>query len=1050
MTEVYRLALDVGPNSIGWWRYGLVEVGRNADGAPRYAVARSLGGGARVFPDGRNPQDKTSFAVARRMARSMRRRRDRYLRRRSDLLKALVAFGLLPADPQERRALARLDPYALRAVALDQPLAPDELGRALFHLNQRRGFRSNRKADRGDSEAGVVRMGGDRLAALMEEAGARTLGEFLYWRHRDGDWVRARKRPMVNEKGKSEERFDIYPQRAMLEREFDAIWQAQAGHHPDLLTEAARERLRHIIFHQRPLRPVEPGRCTFNHAEYRLPWADPAAQRRRIYEQANQLEVGPVGGRMARLTRDQRDRLAEALLAYPKRSFDQLRRLLKLPPDHRFNLESERRTELKGDETAAVLAHRDRFGKAWRALSFERQRLIVDRLLHEEDERRLVDWLVGEAGLSQEAAEAAANAPLPDRFSNLGETATLAILEELQSDVVVYSEAARRAGYDRSGFGDDAIRDTLPYYGEWLQEAVRPGTGNPEDDETTRFGRIASPSVHIGLNQIRRVVNELIARFGPPTQIVVELARELKANAARREEMDRRQTANRRRAEGHRDLLRQLGQPDTGENRLRLRLYDELAPLEHRCPYSGTPISLKMLFSSDVEIDHILPFSKTLDNRVDNRILVASAANRDKGNRSPSAAFGDTAAWPEIAARAEKLPAGKRRRFQPDAMEWFLRDEADFLDRHLHDVQYISRVARRYLAAVCDRNRIWVIPGSLTQMIRGKWRLDGLLGGENWKNRSDHRHHALDAAVIGLVDRSLLQRISGESGKAAERGDLEAIEIPMPWPGLPDDLKMQLDAIIVSHRPDHSRPGTGSVGKFFKDTAYGWAEPPDKRGVPLMVHRVPLESFKAAADLEAVRDDRLRAVLLAATAGKEGKEFAAALRAVADSDPACKGLRRVRIAERVSVFPVRHGDGDGKPYKWYASGGNYCFTVWQLPNGAWKAEVTSLFAAAQVAQHSEIRTRHPTAKKIMRLFQNDAVAIESAEGRRIMRVVKFSTTGQMQLAEHREGGNLKARDADKDDYFKYLNVSATALKRLKARKLRVLPTGRVLDPGPPD
>lgn len=1042
----YRLALDVGPNSVGWWRFPLAPSAHGPTEAPRYRITGSLGGGVRLFSDGRNPQDKTSFAVARRLARSMRRRRDRYLRRRADLLKLLVDCRLLPEEQEARRALAKLDPFALRAAALNEPLAPFELGRALFHLNQRRGFRSNRKTDRADSEAGMVRLGADRLAKLMQQDDARTLGEFLHRRRQSGEWVRARKRPMPNEKGKLEDRFDIYPQRDMVEREFDRIWQAQAPHHPGLLTDDAYRRLRRVIFHQRPLKPVEPGRCTFNYAEYRLPWADPAAQRRRIYEQANQLKVGPVGGSAAGLSREQRDQVAGALLAYPKRSFDQLRKLLKLPPDHRFNLESERRTELRGDETAAVLAHRDRFGKAWRGLPLERQRRIVDRLLHEEDEERVIDWLMAEAGLTREAAKATADARLPDRFCHVGETATLAILEELEADVVVYSEAARRAGYHHSDFRTGEIHDSLPYYGEWLQEEVRPGSGDPGDDETTRFGRIASPSVHIGLNQLRRLVNELIAHYGPPAQIVVELARELKANAARREEMDRRQTANRRRAEAHREKLRELGQADTGENRLRLRLYDELAPLEHCCPYSGRPISLSMLFTSAVEVDHILPFAQTLDNRVDNRILVAAEANRDKGNQTPYERFGETAVWEAVAARAEKLPAAKRRRFQPDAMEWFRRNEADFLDRHLHDVQYLSRTAKRYLAAVCDPDQIWVTPGSLTALIRGKWRLESLLGGENWKNRKDNRHHALDAAVVGLIDRSFLQRIAQESHRAADQGALEAIEIPMPWPSLREDLKAQLDRIVVSHRPDHGSPGSGRVGKFFKDTAYRVIAPPDRRGVPLVVHRVPLEDLKTAADLDAVRDEQLREVLKAATAGKEGKDFAAALRTVSETHPVFQGLRRVRVTERVSVIPVANGQATA--FKWYASGGNYCFDVWRLPNGAWKAEITSLFAAAQIAQTSEIRAGAPTAKKMMRLFQNDAVAIETPEGRRIMRVVKFSINGQMQLADHHEGGNLKARDADKDDYFKYLNVSATALKRLKARKLRITPAGRVFDPGP--
>ena len=130
----YRLGLDVGTNSLGWWIWE-----ENSDGE----VVHSVDGGVRVFSDGRNPKDKTSLARKRRVPRSMRRRRDRYLKRRARLMDDLIGMDLMPPDEAERKELEPLDPYRLRARALDGPLAPYELGRALFHLNQRRGFKSN-------------------------------------------------------------------------------------------------------------------------------------------------------------------------------------------------------------------------------------------------------------------------------------------------------------------------------------------------------------------------------------------------------------------------------------------------------------------------------------------------------------------------------------------------------------------------------------------------------------------------------------------------------------------------------------------------------------------------------------------------------------------------------------------------------------------------------------------------------------------------------------------------------------------------------------------
>lgn len=204
-----RLGLDVGTNSIGWT---LVDPDRG----------RIIDAGVRIFSNGRDPKSGESLAVDRRDARAARRRRDRYLGRRSTFLEALVRHGLMPADADEARLMASKDPYALRARALDEALTPHEVGRALFHLNQRRGFKSNRKADRKSKEGedGKIESGAKALDAAMKDAGARTLGEFLAGRET--------KRVRM---GGDNQTYDFYPQRRHVEAEFEAIWAAQAPYH---------------------------------------------------------------------------------------------------------------------------------------------------------------------------------------------------------------------------------------------------------------------------------------------------------------------------------------------------------------------------------------------------------------------------------------------------------------------------------------------------------------------------------------------------------------------------------------------------------------------------------------------------------------------------------------------------------------------------------------------------------------------------------------------------------------------------------------------------
>jgi CRISPR-associated endonuclease Csn1 len=113
----------------------------------------------------------------------MRRRRDRYLARRTQLLATLQRFDLMAVSVDEQKKSARGDPYKLRQEALHRRLEPFELGRALFHINQRRGFKSNRKLDRSNEEAGKVREAETRLRAELARANALTLGDWLATRH---------------------------------------------------------------------------------------------------------------------------------------------------------------------------------------------------------------------------------------------------------------------------------------------------------------------------------------------------------------------------------------------------------------------------------------------------------------------------------------------------------------------------------------------------------------------------------------------------------------------------------------------------------------------------------------------------------------------------------------------------------------------------------------------------------------------------------------------------------------------------------------------------
>lgn len=1060
---VTRLGLDIGTNSIGWCLFTL-------DGQGKPVGIRDIG--VRIFSDGRDPKSGASLAVDRRDARAMRRRRDRYVRRRSALLEALINTGLMPANAQDAKALAGCNPYALRAEALDGPLNPHQLGRVLFHMNQRRGFKSNRKAERkagDDKEGGKIAGGAKALDLAMHEAGARTYGEFLAGR--DAKRVR-----MLAEA----DGYDFYPERRHLEAEFDAIWAAQAAYHPTLLTDAVRDRLQRIIFFQRPLKAPKVGGCTFFNEEERLPKAHPLFQERRLYEEVNQLEITKAGAPSRKLSLDQRDKIILKLRSAKTASFSGLFKLLKLADGESFNKASENRTGLIGDEISASFSDKKCFGDRWAHFEAGVQWSIIEAVAEEEDPVRLHDWLMASHGVSAEQAEAIGRVRLPDGHGRLGETASRRILAELKKDVVTYDKAVEAAlGKSHSDFRTGEVLDQLPYYGEILSREIPPGSLDPKDSEEVRWGKITNPTVHIGLGQLRRLLNAIIKVHGRPDEIVVELARELKLSEKDKVEHNRRIGVNTRAAEARSKKLRESGQRDNGSNRALLKLWEDLNPnnpLDRCCPFCGRHIGQLALFTDETEIEHIISYSRSFDDSSANKVIAHRSCNREKGNKTPWEAWGHTERWAIIAEQVSRLHKSKQWRFAPDAMERF-DQEGDFIARQLTDTQYLSRMARTYLSSLYpDTAGVYVIPGRMTAMLRRLWGLNELLPDHNYvenphsgapKNRLDHRHHAIDAAVVGVTTRGLLNEISKAAGRAEGQNlDKLFIDLPKPWETFREDLRDSLARVVVSHKADHGRKGVPAKGRdttaarLHNDTAYGLTGLTSDSGLPIVVHRVPLLSLKPADLTDPIRipDAALQRALWEATEGKTGKDFEAALVRFSKSDPVFKGIRHVRVREALKVIPIR--DASGHAFKAYKGDANARYDVWRMPDGKWvsswkdkdgksQSGIISMFEAHQTGQPEQ--RPHPAAKRVLSLRQNDLVAVEpQGQPRKIMRVVKFSGGGQITFAEHQEAGPLKARDATSNDIdpFKYFYSSAGGLQKARARQIRIDELGRIFDPGP--
>lgn len=1040
----YRLGIDLGATSLGW---SLFELDNNNEPLKLEKV------GVRIFPDGRDAKSKEPLNVTRRIARGIRRNRDRYLQRRNDLMKYLIESNLMPKDISKRKEFEHLDPYYLRAKALDEKLEIFEFGRTIFHLNQRRGFKSNRKLDSQDNETSVMKIAIIELMKKLQETDSRTLGEYLYNLNKD-----LPKKEIVHSKAmrvkKGDKSYNLFPDRAMYLDEFEQLWEKQQKFNPELTNEI-KTNIENIIFYQRPLQPQEKGSCQFEEGEFRCSFAYVTAQKFRIFQELNNLELLDFDKKSHKLTDEQRAIILHTLLTQKTATFKALRRKLgkEFVKDHTFNLESEKRKDLKGDETSAIMRKDNYFGDKWDELTDTEKDEIVTKILNEENnkeiEANLVSWLEKEYSLPEENANNIANASLSKRISNLSKKAICKLLPFLQ-DGFIYSEACGKAGYkltDEAPKEPKYYKGDLPYYGELFEKDALFGNKTELNKKYPEkyYGKIPNVTVHIALNQLRKLINELSKTYGAPKQIVLELARELKLGRSKVAEIEKIQAKNRKYNENIALELEKTGIENNYTNRTKYKLWEELSkdPTKRCCPFSGIQIPIHKLFTHEFQIEHILPKSKTFNDRMINKTIAHRKANQDKGERSPFEAFGHDPAgynYNEILLRAEQLPFAKRRGFFPDAMKNY-QDKGEVLSRMLTDTQYMSRIARKYMAFVCGKNNVWSIPGQLTAKLRSKWGLNELLSEDSSKNRADHRHHAVDAFVVACTSRSTMQKVAKAIGNSRDKF---IDEMPPPFKQFKHkEMKQLLDDMVVSFKPDHGNAKKAiaehkTVGQLHKETAYGLVSKDEENGKIILSVRKELVGLESVKKIKEIADPRIRATLLQRTEGKTGKEITGILSEYSKET----GIKRVKTQIEKSLDTVVRIEDKKGNYKYYALGNNYCADIY-CPDkgkkaGKWQIEIIPMFYAHQQNFTPNWQKENPTAKKVMRLYINDTVAYEENGKTEIRRVRMLSIANKI---IYMRKINIAMKENDIGEQF-----SAKRFQKTNARKVGVDILGRVSDP----
>lgn len=864
--------LDLGVASIGW-----AVTTQNTENE---LVNQVLGAGVRIMPLNQKEADEFSKGgnvptnVARRMARGARRNLQRFRFRRNLLYRTLSRLGMVP----DQRLLTQLTPlelFELRNRALSEKLSLSEIGRVFTHLNLRRGYRSSRK-DQTDSD-------GKTQSDYLQEIAAREAD--LHSQHRT---IGQRFASGLQQSPDYRVRQQIFTRQTYME-EFDLIWENQSKYHADVFTEEHRKLLRDkIIYRQRPLRSQKDlvGECAleWNYALDRnthepillpngqskiarpkcAPKSSPLAQECKVWESIHNLRIYDERGAEYKLTDTHKKQIFNILqqedknltasklfkdvlkLSTKSYTVDQLVKEKGLECNRtRAKLLSvfqktgiQRRDLLEfNPEIEEVIWGNPDTGEQIKRLqlkgNFDREPLyqLWHLIYATEEEQDLVRLLEERYGFTNEQARALAEIDFAkEGYASKSHRAMRRLLPHYRNGND-YTNACKLAGYNHSGS---------------LTKAENEGRILLQKLEVLPKNSLRNPVVEKILNQMIHLVNDLIATYGRPTEIRVELARELKQSAKERQRTDKkmrdREKQNKMIRAKIADVLKIQPESVTKVQIDKWKLYEEVDGFSL---YTGEKIDLTTFLRAEaVDIEHIIPKVRRFDDSFENKTICERKLNQDK-NKSTARDFME--AQPvsglqdfEAYIRRVKdlfdrncISKAKYDRLMMSAED--VSDDTEFIARQLRETQYITKKARELLLDVC--HNVHTTSGSITDFLRHQWGWDEVIedlrlpqfreqgltevikirkGQQNkeiikdWDKRKDHRHHALDALTVACTRQGHIQRINtlnqtlnGKFGKEHREALLSAGRdkyIAGPAPFTHAQVCHTMDSILISFK----------------------------------------------------------------------------------------------------------------------------------------------------------------------------------------------------------------------------------------------------------
>lgn len=611
----YTLGLNLGIASVGW-----AVLQNDANKEPMKIVDL----GVRVFERAEQPKTGKSLAAPRREARSARRRLRRRRHRKERIKYLIETEGIMTKAEMEAMFAAsgfEKSVYELRVYGLDNRLNREELVRLLIHYAQRRGYRSNSTAEaaKDDKEAGKVKKALSDNRERMQRGGYRTVGEMI-WKDpdfRDPETGELRPHNAPNDYKLTQERSEIV-------REVRMILSAQMVHGSTYVHEAFIEKYLSILESQRNFDEGPGGNspfggnliekmfgpCTFLgfEGEKRAAKACYTFEYFRLLQELNHMRLVRPGHPSEPLTKEQREIIIAAAMKTEGLTYAQIRKKLGIPDEYLFNSLYYGSKEV-AEQEKKKFGHMQSYHKIRKALNSVEKGLInkistddLDVIGHiltayKNDDNRTA--ALSEAGISERIIPALLELSF-SKTGNLSVKAMRMLIPELEKGIT----------YDKA---------CIAVFGSTYKDKNVEAT---EEDKKKRLAEevenITNPVVRRSVAQTMKVIRAIIRKYGPPEQIRIELAREMKKNHDERKKLKARQVENQKANERICEKVREYknGEP-TGLDIVKFKLWEEQ---DGKCLYSGKPLALEHLFDAGyADVGHIIPYSLSFDDSYNNK-----------------------------------------------------------------------------------------------------------------------------------------------------------------------------------------------------------------------------------------------------------------------------------------------------------------------------------------------------------------------------------------------------------------------------------------------